>query len=211
MLRKRAVQAAAILAMPLAVVLVVLAVDVLRAPGQLASDDVRFDAAPKRQAGLWEGVDFLPGDPALRLLGLEPDLAYRRAVALFVQVAPEAAPFGGGFGPEYENLQGRVQLELTTASAEDPNPKRRGQLLNLLGVKSLERYSSDAVESENILRRGVHLFRNAVETDPENADAKLNLELALRNAKAVNLPGTDPDAGAGSGTISGQGRSGSGY
>jgi hypothetical protein len=75
----------------------------------------------------------------------------------------------------------------------------------------LSSFGGDQTEADTTLRRAIHTLRSAVETDPENADAKLNLELALRNAKAVNLPGTDPSGDAASGTISGQGRSGSGY
>jgi transcriptional/translational regulatory protein YebC/TACO1 len=76
---------------------------------------------------------------------------------------------------------------------------------------SLDRYSYDQAEREAILRKAIHTFRSAVDTDPGNEDAKVNLELALRDAKATNLPGTDPSGGAAEGTISGQGTSGSGY
>jgi hypothetical protein len=193
---------------PAAVVLALLAVDVLRMPAALEQNDVRFDAAPRRQAGLWQGLGLLPGRPAERLLGLEEDLAYRRAMAMFLRVQPGKVQI---YGPELENLRGRVQLELGLLSAADTNPKRRGQYLNLLGAMSLERYSSITFEAESILRRSVHTFRGAVETDPENADAKLNLELALRNAKAVELTGTDPDTGAAQGTEPGQGGPGGGY
>ena len=118
---------------------------------------------------------------------------------------------GADLGPELENLSGQVQLELTRGSAEDANPKRRAQYLNLLATMTLARFGSDQAETESTLRRAINLLRSAVETDPQNADAKLNLELALRNAKATNLPGTDPSGDAAEGTISGQGRSGSGY
>lgn len=185
-----------------------LAVDVLRAPGELAGNDVRFEAAPGRQSGLWDGLGYLPGRATERLLGLEDDVGYRRTMARFLHVEPGKVEI---LGPELENLRGRVRVELARGSADDSNPKRRAQLLNLLAAMSLERYGSSAVESEDILRRAIHTFRSASETDPENADAKLNLELALRNAKAVNLPGTDPDANPAEGTISGQGRAGSGY
>jgi hypothetical protein len=205
--RRRTLWIAAVVAVPLALALAVLAVDALRVPGQLESGDVRFEAAPIRQRAPWRKIDFVRGWPAARLLDVENDLAYRRTMKAFLRVAPGVQIFG----PELENLKGKVQSDLTQLSAEDPNPQRRAQLLNLLGAMSLERFSSDAIESENLLRRAVHLFRSAVETDPENIDAKLNLELALRNAKAVNLPGTDPDAGAAEGTLSGQGRAGSGY
>jgi hypothetical protein len=198
---------AAVLAVPLALALAVLAVDVLRVPGKLESGDVRFEAAPGRQPAAWSGIDFLPGWPAKRLLDLEDDLVYRRTMKGFLRVEPGKQIFG----PELENLKGRVQLELTTRSAEDPNPVRRSQYLNFLAAMSLERYGSDQTEADTILRRAIHTLRSAVETNPENADAKLNLELALRSAKAVNLPGTDPSGDAASGTISGQGSSGGGY
>jgi hypothetical protein len=205
--RRRAIRVAAVLAVPLAFVLAVLAVDVLRTPGALERDDVRFEAAPKRPAGLWEGTGVAPA-VVESLLDLDDDLTYRRAMTNFLRVEPGKVEI---FGPALENLSGQVQLELTRGSAEDANPQRRSRYLNLLATKMLERFGVDQTESDTILRRAVHTLRSAVETDPENADAKLNLELALRNAKALNLPGTDPSGDAASGTISGQGRSGTGY
>lgn len=206
-MRRRLLWTAAALALPVAAILVVLAVDVLRLPGQLETGDVRFEAAPARSGTPWGGLDFVRGWPAARLLDVEDDLVYRRTIKRFQRVEPGKQIFG----PVLENLRGRIQLELTAGSAEDTNPKRRAQYLNLLGAYMLERVGSSPAESATILRRAVHTLRSAVETDPENADAKLNLELALRNAKAVNLPGTDPDAGGAEGILSGQGRSGSGY
>lgn len=208
MWRSRAIRVAAMFAVPLAILLALLAVEVLRTPGQLETDDVRFEAAPMRQQGLWADLGSLPGGVGERLLDLEDDLAYRRTVGMFLRVEPGKVEI---FGPELENLRGKVQFEITRGSAEDANPERRAQLLNFLAAMSLERYGADQTEADTILRRAIHTLRSAVETDPENADAKLNLELALRNAKAVNLPGTDPSGDAASGTISGQGHSGGGY
>ena len=205
--RRKATWVAAVLAIPVALVLIVLAVDVLRTPGALERDDVRFEAAPSRQAGLWDGVGTAPG-VVQTLLALDDDLEYRRTLGRFLRVEPGKVEI---FGPELENLSGQVQLELTRGSAEDANPQRRAQYLNLLATMTLARFGSDQTETESTLRRAIHLLRSAVETDPQNSDAKLNLELALRNAKAVNLPGTDPSGDAAEGTISGQGRSGSGY
>jgi hypothetical protein len=206
-LRAKTLRLAAVVAVPLALALAVLAADVLRVPGKLESGDVRFEAAPMRQRGPWRDIDLVRGWPAARLLDVEDDLAYRRTMKRFLRVAPGVEIFG----PKLENLKGQVQVDLTQGSAEDSNQQRRAQFLNLHAAMSLERYSADPVQNQEILRRAVHMFRSAVEADPGNADAKLNLELALRNAKAVNLPGTDPDAGSAEGTISGQGRTGSGY
>ena len=208
MTSNRLLRIVAILAVPLAILLVVLAVDVLRVPANLENGDVQFEAAPRRQSEPWSGIDYLRGWPAMRMLGTGNDLEYRQALARFLRVEPGKVEI---YGPELENLRGRVQLELTRLSAEDGNPERRSRLLNLLGAMSLDRYSYDQAEREAILRKAIFTFRSAVDTDPENEDAKTNLELALRDAKAVNLPGTDPSGGAAEGTISGQGTSGSGY
>lgn len=208
MTRRRLVRVAAVLAVPLALVLVVLAVDVLRLPGQLESGDVRFEAAPRLRSEPWSGVDFVRGWPAMRLLDANDDLDYRQALARFLRVEPGRVEI---YGPKLENLRGAVQLELTRLSAEDDNPARRSRFLNLLGAMSLDRYTYDQAEREAILRKAIFTFRSAVQTDPENEDAKVNLELALRDAKATNLPGTDPSGGAAEGSISGQGSSGSGY
>lgn len=208
MTRVRLVKVAAIVAVPLALLLAVLAVDVLRLPGQLESGDVRFEAAPRRADGAWGGVDFVKGWPAKRMLDVGDDLAYRKALARFLRVEPGKVEI---YGPELENLRGRVQVDLTRLSAEDSNPARRSRFLNLLGAMSLDRYTYDQAEREAILRKAIFTFRSAVDTDPSNEDAKTNLELALRDAKATNLPGTDPSGGASEGSISGQGTSGSGY
>ena len=198
---------AAVLSGAAALVLVAVALDVVRATDELESDDVSFEAAPGRQAGLWDDLGVLPGRPGRYLLGVDDDVAYRRTLAIWVRVPPGTDIFG----PEQENLRGRLQSQLSERSAEDSNAKRRSQLLNLLGALSLERRSSDPTESENVLRKAIDNFRSAIELDPTNQDAKVNLELALRNAKAVNLPGTDPDSGSAQGSLSGQGRAGSGY
>jgi hypothetical protein len=206
--RGRLLKAAAVVAVLLALLLAVLAVDVLRVPGKVESGDVRFEAAPHRAQGAWSSIDFVKGWPASRLLDTGDDLAYRKALARFLRVEPGKVEI---YGPELENLRGRVQLDLTRLSAEDDNPARRSRFLNLLGAMSLDRYSYDQAEREAILRKAIHTFRSAVDTDPGNEDAKVNLELALRDAKATNLPGTDPSGGAAEGTVSGQGTSGSGY
>jgi hypothetical protein len=204
--------AAAVVAVPLAIALAVLAVDVARASARLADDDLRFDAAPRRSSRLWEHLDFLPGKPALRLLDLDDDLVYRRTMRNYLRVQPRNTQTQL-FGPEAENLVAAVQVAITSGSAEDANPKRRAQYLNLLAVTMLSRYGlgADQAEADTILRRAIGTLRNAVDTDPQNAEAKLNLELALRNAKATNVPGIDPSGGAAEGSISGQGRTGSGY
>ncbi len=208
MWRKWAIRVAAVLGVPVAVVLVLVAVDVLRAPGQLQGDDLRFQIRPHRQQGLWDDLSYLPGDPGPRLLGLGDDITYRRTLEDFVRVRPGKVQI---FGPELENLFGKVQYELAQGSANDPDPGRRSVLLNLAGATTLANFTSDPTENANNLRKAIADFRTAIALDSTNTDAQINLELALRNAKAANIPGTGPDSGASQGQVSGQGRSGTGY
>jgi hypothetical protein len=207
MWRKWAIRVAAVLAVPVAIVLVLVAIDVLRAPAQLRGDDLRFQIRPHRQAGLYDDLSYLPGDPATHLLGLGDDVGYRHTIEDFVRVRPPVQIYG----PVLENLFGKVQYELAAGSANDPDPKRRSILLNLAGAMTLATFSSDPTENANNLRKAIADFRTAIDLDSTNTDAKINLELALRNAKAANIPGTGPDSGASQGKVSGQGRSGTGY
>lgn len=207
--RAWALRIGAVVSVPLALALVPLAVEVLRVPSELAADDVRFQAAPRLPRSLWEDVGFLPGSPGLRLLGAGDDVESRRAVALFARVDPARVRLST---PEQEALRGRAQLEVTLRSREDEGyPRRRAQLLNLLGVLTMSRFSTSGTETAQILSRGIGSFQSAIEVDPENADAKRNLEILLRRPEAVVLPPDDPSQGGAQGRVSGRGRSGSGY
>jgi hypothetical protein len=204
--------AAASLAVVLAGVLTVLAVDVLRVPGRVAMDDAGFYGAPLRQHELYGAVDFIPWSPAERVLGLGDDLAYRKTIWLFRRVQPGKVNIAGADQPLLEALRGKAVLEVADRARQDHDPRRRAQLLNLSGVFTFSRYSQfSAFDKERLLREAVGAFRNAVRLDPANADARANLELVLRAAKDARLPGDTPDAGSSRGQGTGIGRSGSGY
>lgn len=204
--------AGAILSIVAATVLAVLAVDVLRTPGRIAVDDAGFSGAPLRQDALWGAVDFLPWSPAERVLGIGDDLAYRKTIWLFRRVQPGKVVIEGPDQPLLEALRGKAVLEVADRARQDDDPRRRAQLLNLSGVFTFSRYSQfSAFDKDRLLREAIGAFRNAVRLDPANADARANLELALRAAKGTGLSGEDPDAGGSRGQRSGVGRSGSGY
>lgn len=206
--RRSAVRSAAILAVPLALALCVIAVDVLRVPREVAEDDVRFQAAPRVPRSLWDDLGVVPGEPGARLVGVGDDVAFRRTVALFARVQPGRVNITT---PELEALRGRAQLEVTLRSRAERDPERRAQLLNLHGILTLSRFSTDAAEAHQILSRGIGAFQNATEIDPGNIDAKRNLEVVLRRPDAATLPPNDPSQGGAQGRTSGQGRSGGGY
>jgi hypothetical protein len=209
--RERIALGAALLAIPVAIVLVVLAVDVLRTPGWISSDDARFQSAPIRSGGLWNEPGILATRTRIAVLGLGDDLAYRRTVALFSRLQP------GGYAseaatPEQERRIAKLQFELTTQSRENPDVHRRSRLQNLMGVLLLSRYLYASPDERNaLLTNAIGSFRSAVELDPANDDAKLNLELALRAYSPILFPSNAPDTGGAQGEKSGHGRAGSGY
>ena len=202
------VRVLAVLAVPLALALAVLAVDVLRVPRELAADDVRFQGGPRVRRPLWDDLGFLPGEPGLRLLGARDDVAHRKAVAIFAQVQPGKVAITN---PELEALRGRAQLDVTLQARVEREPHRQAQQLNNLGVLTIGRYSTDGQEATQILARAIGSFQNALLADPDNLDALRNLEILLRRPEAAHLPPNDPSQGGAQGRVSGQGRGGSGY
>ena len=208
--RDKVLTAAAVVAIPIALVLVFLAVDVLRTPAWISRDDTYFASAPLRGSGLWNEPGLLATRARLRSLGIEDELAYRRTVALFARLRPGEAD--QGVDAEQENRWAKLQFDLTTESRENADPRRRSELQNLLGITLLARYLYASPDQRNmLLSNAVGAFRAAVELDSGNDGAKLNLELSMRAYGSILLPSNAPDTGGAHGQESGQGRSGSGY
>lgn len=200
----------AVIAVPVAIALGVFAVDVLRTPGWISADDTRFQSAPIRSGGLWNEPGELATRARITSLGVADDLAYRRTVSLFGRLQPGQAD--QNIDPAEEGKWAKLQFDLTTQSRENPNVERRSELQNLMGVVLLARYLyASPDERTALLTNAIGSFRTAVELDPTNDDAKLNLELALRAYGPALFPSTAPDAGGAHGQRSGQGRAGSGY
>jgi hypothetical protein len=162
-------------ALALAAVLALLAVDVLHRESALASGDVRYAAGPG-QRDPWQASQILPFGSARALLGVNDDLRYRRAVRLFRLSRPRRAALTIGLAP----ARAEAEAALVSAVAEESNTVRRSELLNLLGVLALARAAADALANPEGLKASVSIFRSALDADPENADAKVNLELVLR-------------------------------
>lgn len=208
--REKLLAVAAMLAVPLALVLIVLAIDVLRTPGWVSEDDSRFASAPIRGSGLWNEPGLLATRARLEALGIEDDLAFRRTIALFSRLQPGKSD--QGINPEQEARWAELQFDLATQSQEHPEAERRADLQNLMGVTLLARYLYASPDQRNmLLSNAIGAFRTAVELDPDNEDAKLNLELSMRAYSPILFPSNAPDAGGARGQESGQGRSGSGY
>jgi hypothetical protein len=192
----------------LAVLLLLLAVDVLRWQGRLDAGDVAFTAAPRTPGDRWAGDSLLPSTLAEPTLGIDDDLSYREAMQLFARVQPGEVQV---YGPRLENLFGEAQVRVGRLSREDPEAARRSRALNLMGIFQVSRNVTDSAERIAVLRQGIGLFQGAVRLDDANADAKYNLELLLRDAGSAVLSGDVPSGQAGEGERSGAGRAGSGY
>jgi hypothetical protein len=208
--REKLFAAAAVVAAPLAVVLALFATDVLRTPGWITEDDGRFTGAPLRSGGLWNEPGTLATRARLAALGVEDDLAYRRTVALFKRLRPGEEE--QGLNAERDARWAKLQFDLTNESRENPSPKIRSKLQNVLGVTLLARYLYASPDQRSmLLSNAIGAFRTAAELDPANDEAKLNLELAMRAYSPILFPSNAPDTGGARGQESGQGRSGSGY
>jgi hypothetical protein len=206
--RRPAAWAGVALLIPVAALLILIGVDLLRSPAQLTSEDTRFQTTPGRHPGLWD-VGALPADLNERLLGLEDDIEYREVSVLYLRAEPGKVLYDGF--PKLEKLRAKAQFELTRLSAEDTEPVRKSRLLTLDGVMTLDFRTSSSQEREAILREAASAFRGAIELDPANDDAKTNLELVLSVFGPINFPPNAPSHGVDQGQQSGQGRPGSGY
>jgi hypothetical protein len=200
---------AAAVAVPLAAALAVVATDLLRTPRELGRDDARFESAPMRQRGLWK-VGLLPGLASERLLGIEDDVFHRQILGLYLKVEPGKVDYEGF--PKLESLRAKAQYQVTRLSREEPDPKRRSRLLTMYGVITLDIQVPTEVDRKDNIQRAVSAFRNAIELDPDNADAKTNLEAVLsREGPVVLNPSNAPTRDRAGGQKSGQGATGSGY
>lgn len=209
MTRRLATRGAAALALAVSVVLLVAALDVARWDRSLAAQDVRFLALPG-QSRYSEPRSLLPLGVAEHALGGTDDLVFRTHLQGYARVRPRGALAGqqGALA-----LRAETQLGLARLSRVDPDAARRSRAANMIGVLALDERLAprDAEGLAQVIRGAIGSFRNAVEIDPANADAKLNLEQALRIAKAASLGGDAPSGGRNRGERAGLGQAGSGY
>lgn len=208
MRRQRLELAGAAAAAVLAVALFVLAADVLRWQNALGAGDTAFEATPRGAGDRWDVDGVLPPGLERAALRLDDDLAFREAVQLFARVQPGEVQI---YGPRLENLLGEAQVQIGRVSREDPDSRRKSRALNMMGIFQVGRNVQDSAERIAVLRQGIGLFQSAVRLDEENDDAKLNLELLLRDAGAAVLSGDVPSGNAAEGERSGAGRAGTGY
>jgi len=208
MTRAHVTRVAALLALAAAAVLVVFALDLLRWSRGLEAQDVRFLASPS-QSRFSDPETLLPFKTTEAALEGSDDLAFRRQLQGYARVRPRVAlDF-----QRVQSLRAETQLGLARLSRSDPDARRRSRAANMIGVLALDERLAprDPEALSDLIRGAIGSFRNAVEIDPSNSDAKLNLEQALRIAKAASLGGPAPSGGRNTGERAGLGQPGSGY
>jgi hypothetical protein len=209
---RRSWRAAALVALVAAgVALVLLGYDVQRTSATISRDDGMFRVAPYRD-GLWDPPALLPFGIARGVLGLGDDLAYRRALQLFAKVQVNNYRLNHS-SERIEALAAQAQSALTQVSRSDPRPAVRSQATDLVGVLTLAgNIPTDPIGQRNSFEQAVAAFEHAIQLDPQDDDAKLNLEYVLRrNAAQDPLSGRGTTFGASPGSGSGVGAFGSGY
>ncbi|MDX6438254.1 MAG: hypothetical protein QOF45_837 [Gaiellaceae bacterium] len=194
----------------LAVLLSLLALDVHRREHSFQADDVLFRVEPLRK-DRWQPAELVPFGAARALLGVDDDLAYRRALQLVRRARPRTVTYEQS---ELVGLRAVAQMQLGLVVRQDADAARRSAAANLLGVLALSLATIDDSLRPTLLGNAAADFRRAIRLDPESDDAKYNLELVLQRLEgaggggtARTSPGNTFNQGAGAGT----GREGTGY
>jgi hypothetical protein len=174
-----------------AVVGALLAADVRSRAAGLQAGDLRFAQDPA--AARWSASVLLPGDPALRLLGVRGDLAFRRTA----QRAAAVRAAGNGFDNGVSESRTRAEVEALLADESRSGDARiASAAANLLGILAFDDSKQIGASAPAPVERSVADFQDAIRRDPGNDDAKFNLELLLRELVAKGVrPGSNSAPG----------------
>ncbi len=199
----------ALAALAAAAFLVVLGIDVLQWRGDLKRADLRFEAAAGN-SDMWRSDTRLPVGLSRGLLDVDDDIEFREVLQQFALARVREQP------RDQRDLakRGAVETELARAGELPLGGDRRSRLANLSGALSFEEARFDEAQRATFLRRSLAEFREAIQLDPGNEDAKYNLELVLRLIQSAANESSAGGGGArGDTQASGAGAasSGSGY
>jgi hypothetical protein len=213
LVERSAVGVAAVVCLLLALVLALLALDVSRSRDALTDGDVQYRITPET-AGLWAADTLVPFDLSTKALDTEDDVELRRAIRA-VRLARLADPSVSVSDPQVAILRNAAQARLDALVAGDANARDKSRAAGLLGVLGLARLATETQDRAVLLGQTVANLQLAIELDPDNADAKYNLELALQRARGTELTegagGQNPSPGGTGSSGAGAGDPGSGY
>jgi hypothetical protein len=205
--------ALAVVCFALAVGLGLFALDVHCSRTALASGDVDYRIAPET-TGLWTASTVVPFDLAVSLLGSEDDVEVRRAVRS-VRLARLDDLSLSVSDPAVALIRNEAQARLDAIVAGDGDSTQKSRAAGLLGAMGLARLVLETQDRAALLGSAVSNLQLAIALDPENHDAKYNLELALQRARGLQLTegagGQNPSPGGSGSSGAGAGDPGSGY
>jgi hypothetical protein len=215
-LRRELLLVAAAACLVLAILVALVAVDVARLRSTIPADDVRFAAGAPTSG--WEPRAVAPFDAGKRVLGVGDDVAYRQMLRLLRKSKLLDATVSD---PALALSRTELAERLESIVVHDPDPVLRSRASSLLGVTSIAAWNSTPEQGTQQLDRSEFLlaaiasFEQAIEIDPENDDAKYNLQLMLQRGEGL-LPteaaaGRNPSAGGKGSRGAGAGAPGSGY
>jgi hypothetical protein len=209
--KRIAMAAGAVLCLALATLFVLLAVDIGRWSDAMAADDVRYRAEPESE-DLWQPDTVLPFGVAKRVLGTGDDVAFREAVRA---LRLSRLDLGITSDPELALRRGEARARLQQVAGEDGDPVRRSRAMNLIGVIGFASSLTEARDQAAFVADAVAAFQTAIELDPDNREAKANLELALQRGRTIQPTesggGPNPSPGGSGAKGAGAGDPGSGY
>jgi hypothetical protein len=211
--RRGLLAAGALLSLVLAVVLVFVAIDVARWNDAIRVDDVRYRQNPNDPT-LWRIHALAPFGLAGRILSVDDDVQFRLALRA-LRGAHLDDPTAYISDPRIALRRNEAQARLEAVVARDPLRSRRSRAAGLLGVLGLARFVTETQDREALLSSTVLNFRRAIDLDPSNDEAKVNLELAYQRGRGVqineNASGQNPSPGGSGSRGAGAGQAGSGY
>lgn len=208
-MRRVALVAASVVCFVLAATLALVALDVARWRAAIVDGDVRYRVAPA-EPGLWESDELVPFHAARSLLEVEDDVAFRvalRALSLAGIAEPNISD------PNLAVRRSEARSRVAAVAEGDSDRERRSRATSLLGVLSLASAIAEPQDQGPLLQDALARFRSALELDPENAEAKANLEVALQREGEAGESGggQNPTPGGQGARGAGAGQAGTGY
>lgn len=201
----------AALCLAVAAGLLLFAADVGRWEETMASDDLTYRSSPAEPL-LWQPREIVPFGLARRALATDDDVALRRAVQALRLGRLET---GATSDPEIYLRRGEARARLQEIAGGNDDPVSRSRALNLLGVYSFSAAINETRGQFSFIQDAVAAFQAAIEIDPDNAEAKANLELALQRGRTLEAAesggGPNPTPGGAGAKGAGAGDAGSGY
>ena len=200
----------------LGVLLALVAVDVARWRSTIRADDVRFTAGAPTTG--WEPATVAPFAAGERALAVGDDVAFRRMLRLLRASHLLDLTVSD---PVLAIRRTELAERLESIVVRDPDPVWRSRASSLLGVVSVVAWNSTPPQGtqqqdrSELLLAAIASFEQAIGLDPENDDAKYNLQLMLQRGEGL-LPteaaaGRNPSAGGKGSRGAGAGAPGSGY